>query len=289
MRVIDISNWQKSLNLLSLQGEIDGIIVKATEGVNYINPSCDKHIQQAISMGLPFGFYHFARANDPVTEADYFILHTKGYFNHGIPVIDWEGDQSVDWVNRFVARIKEQTGVNPWIYANPWRFNQGKVDYECARWVAGYPNGITNNFNNIPKMPYTVDGLVACWQFTSSGRLNGYNGNLDLDIFYGDTQAWDKYANTEHVLPSDNIDVTPKYSGGKYQIVSKKGVNIRSIPSIKDNKPVDTYKYGEPVYLDDKFISNDGYIWGTYIGYSDNRRYIAIEKTDGSEVYAKKV
>lgn len=288
MRVIDISNWQKSLNLLSLQGEIDAVIVKGTEGINYVNPSCDKHIQQAVSMNIPFGFYHFARNNDPIVEADYFIKHCKGYFNKGIPILDWEVGQSVEWVNKFVGRIKEQTGVNPWIYANPWRFNQGHVDYECARWVAGYPKGITNNFNNIPKIPYTVDGLVACWQFTSSGRLNGYNENLDLNIFYGGSNAWAKYANTE-LSTENNPDVSLQYSGGKYQIVAKKGVNIRSTPSIKSNEPVDKYKYGEPVYLDNKFTINDGYVWGTYIGYSGNRRYIAIESTDGKEILVKKV
>ena len=30
----------------------------------------------------------------------------------------------------------------------------------------------------------------AMWQWTSSGRLNGWNGNLDLDEFYGDASAW---------------------------------------------------------------------------------------------------
>ena len=31
------------------------------------------------------------------------------------------------------------------------------------------------------------------WQWTSSGRLNGYNGNLDCDVFYGDQSTWDAY------------------------------------------------------------------------------------------------
>ena len=31
------------------------------------------------------------------------------------------------------------------------------------------------------------------WQWTSSGRLNGWNANLDCDIFYGDSQVWQAY------------------------------------------------------------------------------------------------
>jgi LysM repeat protein len=32
------------------------------------------------------------------------------------------------------------------------------------------------------------------YQYTSSGRLPGYGGNLDLDVFYGDRVAWARYA-----------------------------------------------------------------------------------------------
>ena len=31
------------------------------------------------------------------------------------------------------------------------------------------------------------------WQWTSSGRLNGYGGNLDCNVFYGDVSTWDAY------------------------------------------------------------------------------------------------
>ena len=31
------------------------------------------------------------------------------------------------------------------------------------------------------------------WQWTSTGRLSGYDGNLDCDIFYGDGSTWDAY------------------------------------------------------------------------------------------------
>ena len=31
------------------------------------------------------------------------------------------------------------------------------------------------------------------WQWTSSGRLDGYDGNLDCNIFYGDGSTWDAY------------------------------------------------------------------------------------------------
>lgn len=37
-------------------------------------------------------------------------------------------------------------------------------------------------------------GSCAMYQYTSHGRIAGWSGNLDLDVFYGDAAAWDKYA-----------------------------------------------------------------------------------------------
>lgn len=199
MKFIDISNWQAGLDVATVvkNGGLGGVIVKATEGVGYVDKSCDKFIQQCIKNGIPFGFYHFARNNNAKAEAEFFRKNTSGYEGKGIPVLDWEDDQSVSWVNTFVERYHELTGIWPWVYANPWRFKQGKVNANCGRWVAGYPkNGITDinyGMNNSLPGSYNV-GSVCAWQFSSSVRISGYNGSLDGDVFYGDKEAWKKYA-----------------------------------------------------------------------------------------------
>ena len=59
------------------------------------------------------------------------------------------------------------------------------------------------------------------WQFTSSGRLDGYGGNLDLNIFYGDETARDKYAGvssnvTEQSEPTPAPQSTLKHHIGEY-------------------------------------------------------------------------
>lgn len=198
MKGIDISNWQRGLDLSAISGNIDFVIVKATEGIGYVDKSCDGFFQKALQLGKKVGFYHFARNNDAAAETQFFYDNTKGYVHLGIPVLDWEVDQSVSWVNKFVEKYHELTGIWPWIYANPWRFRQGKVNENCGRWVAGYPkNGITDiNYGVNRDLPSSYNvGLVCAWQFTSSGRLSGYSGNLDMNVFYGDKAAWDKYAN----------------------------------------------------------------------------------------------
>jgi GH25 family lysozyme M1 (1,4-beta-N-acetylmuramidase) len=214
LKGIDISNWEA--DCLPGNLPIDFVICKATEGLTYVSPSCDKQIQSAIKGGKLFGFYHFARNNDPIKEADFFIKKCLGYFNKGIPVLDWEDGQSVEWVNKFVRRVKEVKGIWCWIYANPWRFNQGGVEKNCDRWIAAYgknnPVTLDTDPGNVPK----TDGTVCCWQYGDKGRVPGYSGNLDVNHFYGDKKAWEAYAGVK--TSESSLDKTSTLENDEYKV-----------------------------------------------------------------------
>lgn len=189
---VDVSNWQGGLKLAALR--VDFAIVKATEGTNFVDRYCDGFVEQCKSAGMLWGFYHFAREGSATQECDHFIRNTKGYDKKGVPVLDWEGAQSVAWVNEFVRRYHDKTGVWCWIYANPWRFNQGGVEQNCMRWIASYPRVKSPSFETAKGWTCpSADGVVGAWQFCSDGRLSGWNGNLDCDLFYGDRRAWNAY------------------------------------------------------------------------------------------------
>ena len=195
MRFIDISNWQGGIDLPALLPNVDGVVCKATEGATFVDPYCDGWVQQCVNAGKPFGFYHFAGSGDAIEEATHFIQNTINYFEHGIPVLDWEGNQSVDWVNEFVAEVYSSTRVWPWIYGNPWRFNRGGVEPNCARWVAEYPAVASPSFEQAESWECPeAEGNVVAWQFCSDGRVGRYNGNLDLSLFYGTENQWRAYA-----------------------------------------------------------------------------------------------
>lgn len=204
LNFIDISSHQADLNLVAVSSSIQGVIIKATEGTSYVNPYCDRHYRQAESADLLRGFYHFAGSDDPIAEAAFFYRNVMGYIHNGIPVLDWEGvyrngkcifEQSVDWVNKFVRQFHSLTGIWCWIYANPWRFNQGGVELNCARWVASYPAVSHPAFAQASswKCP-DADGNVVAWQFCSDGLLPGYGYNLDCSVYYGDRKSWLRYA-----------------------------------------------------------------------------------------------
>lgn len=212
MHGIDISNWQSGLELGQVMPEF--CIIKATEGVTFVDPCCDGFVQDCTKLGIPWGFYHFAGNGSGMEEAQWFIDNCENYFGHGIPVLDWEGIQDACFVNAFVDTVHAATGVWPWIYANPWRFDQYDVSQNCMRWVASYPNVSSPSFADAENWDAPAcNGLVGAWQFCSDGRLAGYNGQLDLDLFYGDKGAWSAYVgvpnnDSDHGSDSDSSDAS---------------------------------------------------------------------------------
>lgn len=200
LKFIDISNWQAGFDPAT--APVDGVICKATEGLNYVDPKCDGFIQKADGAGKLWGFYHFAGSGDPLAEAAFFYRNTMNYCGKGIPVLDWEGQQSVNWVNQFVNQYHNLTKVWPWIYANPWRFNQGGVETNCARWVASYPSVTAPTHETAAgwKCP-AADGNVVAWQFASDCPVAGWK--LDGDLFYGDAAAWNAYARGGRSIADD--------------------------------------------------------------------------------------
>lgn len=204
LKGIDISKWQAGIDLSKI--DTDFVICKSTEGVGYTDKNCDGFYQEAKRLGKKLGVYHFARpdlGNSAVEEADYFIKETKGYHKEAILILDWEPQgnsiANTGWAKGWLDRVYEKTGVKPLIYMSASvvrAYDWSKVvagDY--GLWVANYGsnNGTAQKgvFNNYPLRYWS---FYALWQYTSKGRLSGYNGNLDLNFFTGDKTAWDKYA-----------------------------------------------------------------------------------------------
>lgn len=212
MNGIDISNHQAGLNLDAVP--CDFVICKATEGTGFVDKYCDGWVQKAISMGKPFGVYHFATGGTSGrTEAEYFYNNIKGYVGKGILILDWEAsavNKGVAYAKEFLDRLKELTGIKGMIYMSNSVVNgydwSSVVAGDYGLWNAGYYAGYqTMGYN--PDAPL-IGGTgawsgAAMYQYTSSGRLSGWNGNLDLNVFYGDKNAWNAYATSSgSVAPS---------------------------------------------------------------------------------------
>lgn len=207
LKGLDISNWQKNINLDAVN--FDFMIAKATEGVDFVDKFCDGFIQKAKAKGKLYGFYHFARTeNDPIREADYFVDNCSGYFGEGLPILDWEPKQAgnVNWALLWLKRVEERTKIKPMIYMNESTENSYDwtpvVENDNGLWIAKYSQ-------NKPRVVHFKG--YAMWQYTSTGRLDGYGGDLDLNEFYGDEAAWRAYCgNKSEVTPAPQPQPEPQ-------------------------------------------------------------------------------
>lgn len=237
---IDISNHQGGLELSA--DDADFYVMKATEGTSYVDRCCDPWVQWCIANDKPWGFYHFMRDNGGTAEAEFFYTNTRNYLTHGIPILDFEDTSlSTEDGEAFVWRLHELTNVWPLVYANSdfinnrGYFSNSWVRDKCGLWLAGYPSRRTG-WPGDASCPYGHDGwTLAMWQFTSSLSFGGMS--VDGDVFYGDEEAWGRYAmgdnQEEHGDATESNEIViPREDNAVYRFYS---------PDIKDHLLTSNY------------------------------------------------
>lgn len=226
---IDISGWQEGLDLSKVP--CDFVIIKGTGGTSYVSPTCDGFMQQAKELGKLTGVYHFAReagcGGTGTEEARWFVANCGAYFDGTtIPVLDFETDTWLgqEWAREWLDEVYRLTGVRPLFYTylgvlESQDFSlvaNGNYGLWLARYGSNTPKGYEPNtpVPNSHSFPF-----VAMYQYCSQGRLAGWNGNLDLNAFYGDAATWYAYAQkagattkiSKQTIPDDII--IKRYNG----------------------------------------------------------------------------
>lgn len=203
---MDLSHYQDAIDLST--GKYDFCIIKATEGIGFIDQSFHKYEEQLTVLKKNIGFYHFARPDYHGTvekmqeEAKWFIsvLRTNELLKKGILVLDWEREpmDREDLVSAWCETVVEETGITPFIYGsrskiNKWKSLGWKVITKYPIWLASWPSikrvdvGVAPNFA-LPQGDWKI------WQYASNGIYPGFNGNVDLDMTRMDKIQWDGYA-----------------------------------------------------------------------------------------------
>lgn len=193
---IDISAWQDTIDIAKVP--CDFVIVKATEGTDYKNRYFAKHCEQTVRSGRLLGAFHYANGGDPKKEADYFLAYSSKYIGKAILVLDWEGQNNPQfgrsdraWCKEWCDHVYGKTGVKPLIYVQKSAMDNVKnLGYRL--WVAQYPDYERTGYQEHP----WNEGQYECAirQYTSVGKLSGYDGNLDLNKSYIDKETWRKCA-----------------------------------------------------------------------------------------------
>ncbi len=193
---IDISAWQDTIDITKVP--CDFVIVKATEGTDYKNRFFAKHCDQAMKAAKLLGAFHYANGGDPHSEAEYFLAYSKKYVGKAILVLDWEGQNNPQfgrsdraWCKEWCDYVYRKTRVKPLIYIQKSAMDNVKnLGYRL--WVAQYPDYEQTGYQEHPWNEGQYDCSIR--QYTSVGRLPGYEGNLDLNKSYIDKATWRKCA-----------------------------------------------------------------------------------------------
>lgn len=223
MQGIDVSGWQSAYVTQTV--DYDFAIIKATQGVGDSNGNFDAQVSNVVNRGKGLGLYHFANGGDVSAEAEAFLRRARPYLGRAVLALDWESCLAYgtrgciranpqwgngDWIRRFVNYVHDRTNVWPLVYIQASAVRQVPADVRanCGLWVAQYAS---NNPTGYQAAPWRI-GLYgeAVRQYASTGRLNGYAGNLDLNVFRGNRDQWDRYANPGAVSrPSGGAVVSP--------------------------------------------------------------------------------
>ena len=247
MNGVDIASHQKDMDVTRI--DADFVIIKITQGDYYVNPSFDKHFNEAQKSGRLIGAYHYSNGLDASLEVEHLVSHLKPYLGSVIVCLDWESNgatinsgfnkefksnSEVDYVCKFVDLFYKKTGIYPFIYMSASvtrRSNWEKVAKNCPLWVAQYKN---KNLTGYQQTPYKDSRGLGAWkseairQYTSSGTIKGYEqnlpGKLDLDKAYISKSEWISY--TKPISKKVTVDVVRDVLDGKYSSGQKRKENL---------------------------------------------------------------
>ena len=204
MNGIDIASYQAGIDLKKVP--CDFVIIKATEGTSYVNPDAARAFAQAKKAGLLIGFYHYAAKGGSQAEAKHFLNTVKSIAGdeNAIYILDWERGGNVNFGDTAYAKawldyVKANTGRVPFIYMSKSvcaSFYGTGVAEHYPLWCAQYKNYHATGYQTNPwtdKFSFAPWDKPLIYQYSSNGRLKGWNGPLDLDISYMDEDLWLKY------------------------------------------------------------------------------------------------
>lgn len=250
---IDISYWQGKVSDANWQKIKAAGVTHVIIRVGYSSLSSGKHnmdsvfsnnINGAYKAGLKVGVYYYSTATtaaEAKSEAEYTVKVLQSYKSKiTLPVAyDYEtGGRLTSSVMKkngnascraFCDYIKS-AGYTPMVYANYVTLTN-YLDYKSLQssykiWLANYTtNGKAT----------TYPGNYWMWQYSSSGKVNGLSGSIDINYIFDNGQ-------TSSVVPSQ-----PAPTGKSYKIVTNSKMNIRTGPSTS-RQIVGTAKKGQAVY-----------------------------------------
>lgn len=187
-RGIDVSSHQGVINWEAVKGKIDYAIIRCGYGADRESQDdiyFKRNADECTRLGIPFGVYLYSYADNidwSNSEVDHVLRLVKGY-QLAYPIYydiedkvqaNLSNEALTDIIVNFCDKL-EQHGYYVGVYANLnwWNTKLNSERLEAyAKWVARYNS--------------TLGYDAGMWQYTSSGTIDGINGNVDMNYCYVD-------------------------------------------------------------------------------------------------------
>lgn len=240
----DISAWQGDIDITALSSQVDFFIFRAYAGMTK-DKKVDRNVNLAIQNGKPYGLYIYSYALNTAQareEAQRMVNLANSYsVRPAFLCIDMEdadgykarngmpSNQTLKDICTVEGETFEQAGYYVNVYANTsWWRNQLAGLTRFDKWVAHWPTRGGKQTGNATSPDGENANNCGIWQFTSEGKLSGYNGNLDMNYAYKDfVMNKNDNSNPTPVAPAPSIpDTVNKYVVKSGDCLSKIGANL---------------------------------------------------------------
>ncbi len=197
--VIDVSGWQGDIDWAKAKADgVEGAIIRLGYGEgNNADKKAQRNISECKRLGIPFGIYWYSYADTPALAKEEGADVVAKLKRFGVNPSDlaypvyydlekwtWEGhkpptDPNVynNIVNNWYSALQSAGYKNLGVYSYT-SYLQGPLKhadiYAKTTWVAQY--GARMGFDSFPTNS-------RGWQYTSSGKVDGISGNVDMNAF----------------------------------------------------------------------------------------------------------
>ena len=197
--VIDVSEWQGDIDWAKAKADgVEGVIIRLGYGEgNNADKKAQRNISECKRLGIPFGIYWYSYADTPSIAKEEGADVVAKLKQFGVNPSDlaypvyydlekwtWKGHQPPtdpnvynDIVNNWYSVLQSGGYKNLSVYSYT-SYLQGPLKhadiYAKTMWVAQY--GARMGFDSFPTNS-------RGWQYTSSGKVDGISGNVDMNAF----------------------------------------------------------------------------------------------------------
>ena len=197
--VIDVSEWQGDIDWAKAKADgVEGVIIRLGYGWgNNADRKAQRNISECKRLGIPFGIYWYSYADTPSIAKEEGAGVVAKLKRFGVRASDlaypvyydlekwtWKGHQPPTdpnvyngIVNNWYGALQSAGYKNLGVYSYT-SYLQGPLKhadiYAKTTWVAQY--GARMGFDSFPTNS-------RGWQYTSSGKVDGISGNVDMNAF----------------------------------------------------------------------------------------------------------